>query len=139
MREILYWMFHMPCIFHLLTGWYCPGCGGTRAVKYLLQGKLLLSFQYHPLVLYMAAAVAAEIVLTLWGRKTGCRMAERWKMGRRRTERQGADCRDGSAGSGGAAPGAWIAYGGLAVMVVNWIVKNYLLLVRGIDLLSMPL
>ncbi|MCR5396128.1 MAG: DUF2752 domain-containing protein [Lachnospiraceae bacterium] len=43
-----------PCIFHAVTGLYCPGCGGTRAVLLLLHGHPLLSFIYHPLVLYMA-------------------------------------------------------------------------------------
>ncbi len=40
------------CPFLLLTGLYCPGCGGTRAVRSLLRGDLRMSFQYHPLVLY---------------------------------------------------------------------------------------
>lgn len=33
-------------------GFYCFGCGGTRAVDALLKGKVLLSVYYHPLVLY---------------------------------------------------------------------------------------
>lgn len=42
---------HMyPCLLHRLTGYYCPGCGGTRAVIYLLEGKWLRSFWYYPLV-----------------------------------------------------------------------------------------
>ena len=49
----------IPCAFHLLTGFYCPGCGGTRAVVYLLQGQIGRSFQYHPLIPYMAAELGA--------------------------------------------------------------------------------
>ncbi len=41
-----------PCLFHQITGCYCPGCGGTRAVRALLRGQFLRSFCYHPLVLY---------------------------------------------------------------------------------------
>lgn len=43
-----------PCLFHKWTGYYCPGCGGTRAVKALLRGEVIRSFFYHPVVLYGA-------------------------------------------------------------------------------------
>jgi len=39
-----------PCWFHLISGYYCPGCGGTRAVRALLHGRLLQSAWYHPFV-----------------------------------------------------------------------------------------
>lgn len=51
----------LPCIFHLITGLYCPGCGGTRAARFFLHGELLKSFWYHPLVLYLALVGTAEI------------------------------------------------------------------------------
>ena len=44
-----------PCPFYRLTGYYCPGCGGTRAVRALFRGHLAASFFYHPLVPYAAA------------------------------------------------------------------------------------
>ena len=44
-----------PCFIYSLTGWYCPGCGGTRAVKALLCGRLFDSICYHPAVPYLAA------------------------------------------------------------------------------------
>lgn len=43
----------IPCVFHAMTGYYCPGCGGTRAVGYLLTGHLIKSFIYHPLIAYV--------------------------------------------------------------------------------------
>lgn len=40
------------CVFYKKYHLFCPGCGGTRAVLYLLQGNILKSFFYHPFVLY---------------------------------------------------------------------------------------
>ena len=40
------------CVIYRSTGYLCPGCGGTRAWKALLQGHLWESFLYHPLVSY---------------------------------------------------------------------------------------
>lgn len=40
------------CDFHALTGMYCPGCGGTRAVIALLNGNWVHSFLYHAFVPY---------------------------------------------------------------------------------------
>lgn len=52
----------VPCLFHLITGLYCPGCGGTRAARYLLHGQIMKSFWYHPLVLYMAVVGSVELI-----------------------------------------------------------------------------
>jgi hypothetical protein len=41
-----------PCLFHTITGYYCPGCGCTRAVKCLYTGQIIQSFKYNPIVLY---------------------------------------------------------------------------------------
>lgn len=48
----------MPCVLYSLTGFCCPGCGGTRAVVSLLDGHFLESFWYHPVVIYTAVLVA---------------------------------------------------------------------------------
>ena len=45
----------LPCIFYMMTGLYCPGCGGTRAVRLLLTGHIWKSFLHHPGVLFAAA------------------------------------------------------------------------------------
>ena len=42
-----------PCVFNRFTGYYCPGCGGTRAVVYFIKGHWIKSFIYHPLVPYL--------------------------------------------------------------------------------------
>lgn len=41
-----------PCFLNTFFHIPCPGCGGTRAIEYLLQGRLWDSFLAHPLVLY---------------------------------------------------------------------------------------
>lgn len=41
-----------PCGFYTHLHLYCPGCGGTRAVKYMLHGNILYSLWCHPFVLY---------------------------------------------------------------------------------------
>jgi hypothetical protein len=53
--------FYPLCLFHALTGWNCPGCGGTRAAYELLHGHLLRALHNNALfVLALAGAV-------LWG------------------------------------------------------------------------
>lgn len=41
-----------PCAFHELTGYYCPGCGGSRAVSAILHGHFLESIYYHAFIPY---------------------------------------------------------------------------------------
>ena len=39
-----------PCMFHLLTGYPCIGCGSTRMVLALAAGDLLTAIRMNPLV-----------------------------------------------------------------------------------------
>lgn len=41
------------CILYRLTGQYCPGCGGTRALTAFVKGHPVRSFLYHPAVDYV--------------------------------------------------------------------------------------
>lgn len=107
-----------PCLFHFFTGFYCPGCGGTRAVRLLLKGDLAGSFQYHPFVLYVCAALAVELVIwtaCCFRRSVLGQKEVRYLPGMERRYRR------------------WVAVGAF-VVIVNWIVKNVFLL-AGIDLL----
>ena len=54
--------FYPRCLFHTLTGWQCPGCGGLRATHSLLHGDVAAAFRLNPLfVLLLPVAVFAAI------------------------------------------------------------------------------
>lgn len=56
---------NFPCLFHLATGYYCPGCGGTRAIASLLHGQLFRSFLYHPVILYTVFLLLRGLVFSI--------------------------------------------------------------------------
>lgn len=59
------YFFHIripECYLHRMMGYYCFGCGGTRAVRTLLQGNMIKSIFYHVAVPYMAAGYVVYIV-----------------------------------------------------------------------------
>lgn len=41
----------LPCMFNLLTGLYCPGCGTTRMAMALMRLDFVTAFHYQPVVL----------------------------------------------------------------------------------------
>lgn len=102
----------LPCMFRMITGLYCPGCGGTRAVKALLQARPFVSFLYHPLVLYtaLAALFFAGSRLIYWKTKN-----PRFRLYLENS----------------------YIYVGLGIIGLNFVVKNFVLLVMGVDLLAM--
>ena len=40
----------VPCLFHLATNLYCPGCGMTRAIQSILQFDFQMAFQQNALI-----------------------------------------------------------------------------------------
>lgn len=91
-----------PCWFHFISGYYCPGCGGTRAVRVLLHGHVLKALWFHPLVPY-AAAVYLLFMIT--------QSIERASHGRFPIGMRYHDCL------------TWIA---VALIIGNFILKNAL-------------
>lgn len=100
-----------PCIFHVVTGLDCPGCGGTRATVSFLHGHFLKSFIYHPIVLYTGIVYGWFMV---------SQTIERCSRGKIRI---GLKFRPLY---------LWIALG---LIIINCLVKNVLLVMFGIDLL----
>lgn len=106
-----FWLLR-PCMFHRLTGYYCPGCGGTRAVRALLAGHLLRSFICHPIVL-LAGVSAGWFMVS--------QTIEYISRGRFRI---GMHVREIH------------FWGVLGIILVNFLVKNLALLIWGVDLLA---
>ena len=49
----------LPCPFRTLTGWWCPGCGLTRATHHLLRGDVVQALRFNLFVLVILAALTA--------------------------------------------------------------------------------
>ncbi|PQL89642.1 DUF2752 domain-containing protein [Apibacter sp. wkB309] len=43
----------LPCLFKLLTGLNCTGCGGQRAFHFLLHGEFLQATRYNILIYFL--------------------------------------------------------------------------------------
>ncbi len=98
--------FMPPCIFYSLTGLYCPGCGGTRAVLELWHGQIFRSFYYHPIVLYTVCLYGWYLISNTieWLSRGKFHLGSRYH--------------------------SW--YGIVAAVIVtgNWIIKNLLLVLQ---------
>ena len=46
--------FYPRCMFHVVTGLDCPGCGGLRAAHRLLHGEWAAAFAFNPLLVALA-------------------------------------------------------------------------------------
>lgn len=99
-----------PCVAYEFFGFYCPGCGGTRAFISLLQGHVLKSLWYHPLVVYSAALYGGFMVSHAAARLTRFRYFRGLRFHN------------------------WYLYVALVILGANWILRNVLLLCMDIRL-----
>lgn len=60
---LILWQVSPPCIIAETTGFLCPGCGGTRAVKSVLQGDFIRALQCNLLLPFFLLIILIQIVL----------------------------------------------------------------------------
>ena len=101
-----------PCMFHRVTGYYCPGCGGTRAVFTFFRGDIVRAFKFHPFVPYTVIIGGWFMLSQTIQRLSGDRI---------------------KIGMNFRIVYLWIALG---IIALNWIIKNMFILVCGIHLLD---
>ncbi len=101
-----YFLPQIPCFFSLI-GLYCPGCGGTRALAALVQGKILLAIWYHPLVPY-GVFLYLGFMISQGLHRLGVKKIKGWKFH------------------------IGFLWGALIILVVNFFVKNILRVCFGI-------
>jgi len=56
----------LPCMFHLVTGLWCPGCGATRALVALEHGDLHSAVRNNALLFLLAPILAAKLGIDLF-------------------------------------------------------------------------
>ncbi len=90
------------CRFLAVTGFYCPGCGCTRAVRAMLHGHFVLSVLYNPAVMYGTV---------IWLLYEGSHILELLHVPHIR----GMKFRYG------------YIYAGIVILLANWIIKNIIM------------
>lgn len=99
-----------PCSFRLVSGYYCPGCGGTHAVCALAAGDLITCAKEHAFVLYATFGIFIFLLWntfsTIYNKKTGSAKIPVMHFYT-----------------------AYI-YVGIAIIFIQWIIKNALLIIH---------
>lgn len=74
-----FWVGIMPqCLFLKVTGLYCPGCGGTRAVVSLLNGHIFESIKYNPGVVSLCVIICLLLLEKIFNKKILPRALSFW-------------------------------------------------------------
>lgn len=67
---IAYYYTHDPasapapkCIFKMVTGWDCPGCGSQRAFHAILHGNIAAAWHFNPFVFFAVPGAAFYITV----------------------------------------------------------------------------
>lgn len=55
----------IPCLFHKITNWYCPGCGITRLIFSLIHLDFYQAFRYNPLVFILGILYGCYCIISL--------------------------------------------------------------------------
>jgi hypothetical protein len=69
-----------PCPFRFLTGFYCPGCGSTRMLYFLVHGHPYLAFRQNPLAMLVLPGVLYGLGRQMFARSRAAhsRIHPRW-------------------------------------------------------------
>lgn len=59
------WGISIPCFFHELTGFYCPGCGITRMFFSMFEFQFYEAFRYNPLVFILIIGYIVYKIINL--------------------------------------------------------------------------
>ena len=122
---------HRQCMFHAITGWYCPGCGGTRALYFFLPGHWIKSFVYQPLVLYTFVAlcyITIRYIITKYKKYV--------YYGSFPSHKHNSNASHAAPVPKAYLPSPMWLWGALILLVINFIIKNILLIGFHIDLLT---
>ena len=71
--------FGLPCLFRVMTGWQCPGCGVSRMCICLLKGDVQGAFAANGVLLFALPGLIAVIVdSTVRYIREGCWRTKGW-------------------------------------------------------------
>lgn len=59
--------FYFPCLFRVVTGLYCPGCGATRLATALLEGRFLEAYKSNPVLFLILPILGVMLIKYLIG------------------------------------------------------------------------